>query len=58
MALSRCCDPVEFSDVINTLVEQVERHINEVRTQLVLALLLHEGMLPYPRLDPGIRFAL
>ena len=44
MALSTCYDPDQFSDVISTLVEQVDHHIGEVRTQLVLALLLHEGI--------------
>lgn len=43
MALSVCDDTEQFADVINTLIESVDRHVNEVRTQLVLSVLLNEG---------------
>nr|CAB3265148.1 phosphatidylinositol 3,4,5-trisphosphate-dependent Rac exchanger 1 protein [Phallusia mammillata] len=42
MALSVCEDTEQFTDVINTLIESVDRHVNEVRTQLVLSVLLNE----------------
>uniref|UniRef100_H2Y5P2 Uncharacterized protein n=1 Tax=Ciona savignyi TaxID=51511 RepID=H2Y5P2_CIOSA len=42
MALSVCEGTDQFADVINTLIEAVDRHVNEVRTQLVLAVLLNE----------------
>ncbi|CAK8691769.1 unnamed protein product [Clavelina lepadiformis] len=42
MALSVCGDTDQFADVINTLIENVDRHVNEVRTQLVLSVLLNE----------------
>nr|XP_018672752.1 phosphatidylinositol 3,4,5-trisphosphate-dependent Rac exchanger 2 protein-like isoform X2 [Ciona intestinalis] len=42
MALSVCEGTDQFADVINTLIESVDRHVNEVRTQLVLAVLLNE----------------
>lgn len=43
MALSVCQNTDQFADVINTLIEAVDRHVNEIRTQLVLAVLLSEG---------------
>ena len=45
MALSVCQSTEQFADVINTLIEAVDTHISEIRTQLVLAVLLSEGEL-------------
>ena len=43
MSLSVCNAVEQFRDVINTLIENVDKHVNEVRTQLVLSVLLTEG---------------
>ena len=43
MSLAICNGIEQVADVINTLVESVEKHVAEVRTQLVLSVLLNEG---------------
>jgi len=44
-ALARCDNTEQFADVVNTVIEAIDRHVNEIRTQLVLAVLLNEGAL-------------
>ena len=46
IALSASDSTEKFSDVLNTLMDSVDRHVREVRTQLVLCVLLHEGKQP------------
>jgi len=43
MSLSVCTAVEQFRDVINTLLENVDKHVKEVRTQLILSVLLTEG---------------
>ena len=47
MALSVCKNTEQFEDVINTLIDAVDKHVNEIRTKLVLSVLLSEGMTPF-----------
>ena len=43
LALSSCDSTEKFTDVLRTLMEGIDKSIQEVRTQLVLCVLLHEG---------------
>jgi len=42
LALSSCDSTEKFTDVLRTLMEGIDKSIQEVRTQLVLCVLLHE----------------
>ena len=43
MSLTVCNDVEQFSEVIQTLIDNVNKNVNDIRTQLVLSVLLNEG---------------
>lgn len=46
-AVSRCDSSEKFAEVMTTLMKSIEDHVKEIRTQLVLCVLLHEGLILY-----------
>lgn len=46
-AVSRCDSSEKFVEVMTTLMKSIEDHVKEIRTQLVLCVLLHEGLFLY-----------
>jgi len=50
-AVSRCDSSEKFAEVMTTLMKSIEDHVKEIRTQLVLCVLLHEDTKSVERRD-------